>query len=317
MTTDTSQMQHGFHELRKTIFANGKIDENDVALLRQKLAINESMTREKGNFLFDVKDKTNRNNQCDEFKKFFVEAITSFLLEDNDSPGEINDDEAKWLRARIRFKGYTDKTDTMLIKNLKSKSINWPSILTFKSQTVITFEKMLYLSRFLSLFAVVGSLVSAIVLFVFGTMNVYVAFKNFLNNPTGANHSDLASLLTVFVSSVDVYLFAMVLIIFGMGVYELFISKMDPVETKFDTRPSWLRITSIDDLKSSLGKVILMVLIVSVFEHSLSIDYDKSVDLVYGSVAVVLVALALYVTHLSNHKSKTEKKDLQQEEIEV
>ena len=124
----------------------------------------------------------------------------------------------------------------------------------------------------------------------------------------------LSQLLTVFVSSVDVYLFAMVLIIYGMGVYELFISKMDPVETKLDTRPSWLRITSIDDLKSSLGKVILMVLIVSVFEHSLNIGFDKSVDLLYGSSAVVLVALALYVTHLSNkHGEDTVKAEDEEE----
>ena len=108
----------------------------------------------------------------------------------------------------------------------------------------------------------------------------------------------------------------MVLIIFGMGVYELFISKMDPVETELDSRPSWLRVTSIDDLKSSLGKVILMVLIVSVFEHSLSIDYDKSVDLLYGSVAVVLVAAALYITHLSN-KHEVKKKEEQEDETVI
>ena len=310
-------IQNDFLELRKRIFANGKIDENDVAVLRESLANNQKMNREKGNFLFDVKDNTDRNNQSDAFKEFFVEAITSLLLEDDDSPGEINDDEAKWLRAKIRFKGYTDRTDDLLINNLNRKSINWPSILNFKNPASRTFEKVLYYSRFLTFFAVVGSIISAIVLFVYGTMNVYVAFKNFLNNPTSANHSDLAQLLTVFVSSVDVYLFAMVLIIFGMGVYELFISKMDPVENKLDTRPSWLRITSIDDLKSSLGKVILMVLIVSVFEHSLSIDYDQSVDLLYGSVAVVLVALALYVTHLSNNKGKMEKKDHQQEGNEI
>ena len=190
----------------------------------------------------------------------------------------------------------------MLISNLKRKSINWPKILTFKSQAAKSFEKTLYFSRYLTLLAVIGSLISAVVLFVYGTINVYVAFRGFLNHPVSGDHSELGQLLAVFVSSVDVYLFAMVLIIFGMGVYELFISKIDPVETKLDSRPSWLRITSIDDLKSSLGKVILMVLIVSVFEHSLSIDYDKSIDLLYVSVAVVLVALALYVTHLSNHK---------------
>ena len=291
-----------FRELRKKLFSNGKIDQSDVALLRETLLGDQKMTREKGNFLFDIKDSTDKNNQCDAFKDLFVEAITVLLLDDEDSPGEINEDEAKWLRAKIRLKGYTDKTDDLLIRNLKNKSINWPKILSFKSKTAKSFEKALFSSRFLTLLAVIGSLVSAIVLFVYGTMNVYLALKSFLARPLANDQADLSQLLAVFVSSVDVYLVAMVLIIFGMGVYELFISKMDPVETKLDTRPSWLRITSIDDLKSSLGKVILMVLIVSVFEHSLSIDFDKSVDLLYGSVAVVLVALALYLTHLSNNR---------------
>ena len=303
-----TMQQPDFQNLRKRIFANGRIDDEDVALLREALLDGQSMTREKGNFLFDVKDNTNRSNQCDGFKKLFVEAITMLLLDDEHSPGEISEDEAKWLRAKIRFKGYTDKTDDMLINNLKRKSINWPKILTFKSKPAKTFEKTLYFSRYLTLLAVIGSLVSAVVLFVYGTINVYAAFRGFLNHPVGGSHAELGQLLAVFVSSVDVYLFAMVLIIFGMGVYELFISKIDPVETKLDSRPSWLRITSIDDLKSSLGKVILMVLIVSVFEHSLSIDYDQSIDLLYASVAVVLVAVALYVTHLSIHHDGENKK---------
>lgn len=300
--------QSDYQGLRKQIFANGKINDDEVVLLRETLLTNQTMNREKGNFLFDIKDNTSRNNQCDSFREFFVEAITTLLLDDENSPGEISDEEAKWLRAKIRFKGYTDKTDDMLINNLKRKSINWPRILCFKSQAAKSFEKTLYFSRYLTLLAVIGSLISAVVLFVYGTINVYVAFKGFLGHPVGVDHSALGQLLAVFVSSVDVYLFAMVLIIFGMGVYELFISKMDPVETKLDSRPSWLRITSIDDLKSSLGKVILMVLIVSVFEHSLSINYDQPIDLLYASVAVVLVAVALYVTHLSNQNDEKGKK---------
>ncbi len=303
-----------FQDLRKRIFANGKITPEDVILLREVLLAEQTMDREKGNFLFDIKDNTSRSNQCDAFKELFVEAITALLLNDEHSPGEISEEEAKWLRAKIRFKGYTDKTDDMLINNLKHKSINWPKILSFKSKTAKSFEKVLYFSRFLTLLSVIGSLVSAVVLFVYGTINVYVAFRGFLTHPISTDHAQLGELLAVFVSSVDVYLFAMVLIIFGMGVYELFISKIDPVETKLDSRPSWLRITSIDDLKTSLGKVILMVLIVSVFEHSLSIDYDKSIDLLYASVAVVLVAVALYVTHLSNHKDGEGKKDKHKQE---
>lgn len=291
-----------YQELRKQIFATGDINEDDVALLRKVMLEEQGMDREKGNFLFDIKDNTQPSNQCGAFKDFFVEAITSLLLDDDETPGEISDDEAKWLRAKIRLKGYTDKTDDTLISNLKRKSINWPKLLNFKSQAAKTFEKTLYFSRFLTLLAVVGSLISAIVLFISGTINVGVGLTVFVNKPV-MTHKDLGEILAVFVSSVDVYLFAMVLIIFGMGVYELFISKIDPVENKLDTRPSWLRISSIDDLKSSLGKVILMLLIVSVYEQSLKINYEQPIDLLYASIAVVLVAIALYFTHLSNRKA--------------
>lgn len=290
-----------FQDIRKKIFANGKIDESDVALLREVIFTGE-LTLAKGNFLFDIKDSTDRNNQCSAFKDLFIEAITDLLLKDEDSPGEIDENEAKWLRAKIRFKGYTDKTDELLIKNIKSKSINWPKVLNFKSKTVKNFEQSLYFSRYLTLLAVVGSLIAAIVLFVLSTVNIYNALKEYIFPLNVVDHQGLEHLLAMFVTSVDVYLFAMVLIIFGMGVYELFINKMDPVENRMDSRPSWLRISSIDDLKSSLGKVILMVLIVSIFEHSLSIDFNSSVDLLYAAIAVVLVAVALYVTHLSSHK---------------
>lgn len=305
-----------YQELRKQIFATGDINEDDVALLRKVMLEEQGMDREKGNFLFDIKDNTQPSNQCGAFKDFFVEAITSLLLDDDETPGEISDDEAKWLRAKIRLKGYTDKTDDALISNLKRKSINWPKLLNFKSQAAKTFEKTLYFSRFLTLLAVVGSLISAIVLFVCGTINVGVGLKGFVEKPVLLDHTDLGEILAVFVSSVDVYLFAMVLIIFGMGVYELFISKIDPVENKLDTRPSWLKISSIDDLKSSLGKVILMLLIVSVFEHSLKISYSESIDLLYASIAVVLVAIALYFTHLSNHKEEPRKRFVKREETE-
>ena len=116
-------------------------------------------------------------------------------------------------------------------------------------------------------------------------------------------------LLAKFVESVDLYLFAMVLIIFGMGIYELFINKIDPVERKTDSRPTWLQISSIDDLKSALGKVILMVLIVSLFRHSLTLKYSSVVELLELAVAIVLVAVALYVAHASPHGHEAKDKE--------
>lgn len=83
--------------------------------------------------------------------------------------------------------------------------------------------------------------------------------------------------------------------------YELFINKIDPVSLKDDNRPNWLKINSIDDLKNSLAKVILMILIVSFFEHSIELDYHSVSDLLYLAIGTLLLSGALYLTHKGKH----------------
>ena len=159
------------------------------------------------------------------------------------------------------------------------------------------FESLLFYSRYLSIFTVIGSLLSACALFIRGSEVVIRGLVDFFKTNGFKYHGEYEKLIEAFVSSVDIYLFAMVLIIFGMGVYELFINKIDPVEKKVDSRPSWLQISSIDELKSSLGKVILMVLIVSFFKHSLDIEYHSATDLLLLAAGIVFLAGALFIAN--------------------
>lgn len=297
------------NDIKKEIFADGSLSKEDVNKLREALYAEGGMTKEKGEFLFDIKNTISEEHRIEEFKELFVEAISALLLEEEDSPGEIDDLEAKWLRAKIQNTGHRDKLDTRLLENLKERSINFPEILQYKGKLTRQFENVLYFSRFLTFFAVVSSILSSIVLFIKGTI---VAFETLWLFVTTSKISDTLKvddaekigdyedLLVGFISAVDIYLFAMVLIIFGMGIYELFINKMDPVERKADARPSWLQVSSIDDLKSSLGKVILMVLIVNFFKYTIHVHFENAQDLLYLSIGVVLVSLALYIANKSH-----------------
>lgn len=289
-------------ELKRAIVHDGHLSIQDVDLLRESLFNEEGMTKEKANFLFSLKDTISKEHLIHDFKELFVEAITALLLEDEDSPGEIDDSEAKWLRAKIQTKGYQDNVDILLLENLRKKAINYPQILYFKGKFARKFEYLLFYSRYLSIFAVIGSLLSACALFIRGSEVVVRGLIEFFHTNGIQQHGDYEKLIEAFVSSVDIYLFAMVLVIFGMGVYELFINKIDPVEKKVDSRPSWLQISSIDELKSSLGKVILMVLIVSFFKHSLDIQYDSAKDLLLLATGIVLLAGALFIANY-HHKS--------------
>ncbi|MEO1943651.1 MAG: YqhA family protein, partial [Candidatus Thioglobus sp.] len=55
-----------------------------------------------------------------------------------------------------------------------------------------------------------------------------------------------------------------------------------------------LVINSLEDLKAKLAKVILMILVVTFFEVSLSMSFTGTIDLVYFSLGILMVSLALY-----------------------
>lgn len=292
-------------DLRKKIFANGVLDQNDVETLMNVISY-ESMDRQKADFLFEIKDTVSREKMHPKFKDFFVDSITAFLLEDDESPGEIEESEARWLRARIQYNGKIDDIDECLLKNLRMKSINFPQMLNYKGRASRIFENVLFFSRYLSILAVVGSILSAIAIFVKSSILVATGLWKFCFSITSENEKDIEHLLSIFVTSVDMYLFAMVLVIFGMGIYELFINKIDPVEQKADSRPAWLQISSIDELKSALGRVILLVLIVSLFKHSLTLEYNSAMDLLHLAICIILIAGALLLAQSSKKVKKEE-----------
>lgn len=151
--------------------------------------------------------------------------------------------------------------------------------------------------------AVVGSLVSSVLMFVRGVLMIWHASAEFFHE-VSLGHGEGEELAISLIASVDSFLFATVLLIFAMGIYELFVSKIDPASRHDDSRPNWLQVTSLDDLKGALGKVILMILIVRLFETAVKMRYERPLDLLYLGLGVVFVAVALYLQHLSHDTSK-------------
>lgn len=302
-------------ELRDDIIRQNSFTQEDVDALAELIRADGGMDLKKANILFEIKEHV-KGKAPSSFRKLFVNSITKFLLEDEDSPGKIDRDEAQWLRARIQYMGEFDSYDRALTENLRRRSINFPKILEQKSRHTRTFEKMLYASRYLSILAVIGSIVSSVALFIRGGMVIFESIRSFfISLSAGEVDPNYEKMFEELVSSVDIFLFALVLIIFGVGVYELFITKIDPVERENDTRPSWLKIGSVDDLKSSLGKVILMVLIVAFFKHTLELSKDQwgPTTLLYLSIGILLIAGALYLTHKSGKEGEEEDRDKETE----
>ena len=164
-----------------------------------------------------------------------------------------------------------------------------------------TFEGALWNSRFVVLFAVVASLATAFVMFFIATVDAWFLvghmFEYLSADLVGdARASFRSSVVTHVVEIIDGYLLGTVLLIFALGLYELFISPIEQAE-KSKTASSVLIINSLDDLKGRLAKVILMILIVKYFEHAVGMKFNTPMDLLLLAGGIALLGLALFLTH--------------------
>ncbi len=166
------------------------------------------------------------------------------------------------------------------------------------------FEGFLWRSRFVVMFAVISSLFTALTMFFVATVDAYYMATHLIGyaSPeldTLDRNALRAETITHVVEIIDGYLLAAVLLIFSLGLYELFISRIDILSDEEDqgTASNVLIINSLDDLKARLAKVILMILIVRFFEHAISMKFDTPLDLLYLAAGIALIGLALYLSH--------------------
>jgi uncharacterized membrane protein YqhA len=162
------------------------------------------------------------------------------------------------------------------------------------------FESSLWSSRFFTLFAVVFSLFGGIILFVIASLDIFEVMKlmyNLLVHHTHPEHlhEDVVSMI---IGAVDLYLIGIVLLIFAFGVYELFISEIDPMK---EANSNVLQIHSLDQLKDKIAKVIVMVLVVNFFQRVLHTDYNGALEMLYFSGSILFLALALHFLHKGDH----------------
>ena len=156
------------------------------------------------------------------------------------------------------------------------------------------FEKLLWGSRYIVLVSVILSIISSVIMFLLGGWDIIQAIitNNALFNDNINNNNDL---LFQIISSIDLFLIGIVLLIFGFGVYELFISEIEFAKNKF--ADSTLKIKSLDQLKNKIIKVIIIVLIVKFFEKvlKLSHNFTNPNDLILFSLSILAICVGYFL----------------------
>lgn len=152
-----------------------------------------------------------------------------------------------------------------------------------------TFENLLWQSRFIVIFGVIFGLLGSLALFITGSYDMILGLqKYFLSGEPGSS----AKLIGNIVGVIDIYLIAIVILLFSFGIYELFISNIDIGHQQEEL--NILNIKDLDDLKNRILKVVVMVLVVSFFKQILAMKFSTSLEMLFLAISILALSLTTY-----------------------
>ena len=157
------------------------------------------------------------------------------------------------------------------------------------------FENTMWKARLFVLLPVIFGLIGAGILFVVASIDIFNVLSYTLDVYWNGLHPENfhEEIVSKIIGAVDLYLIAVVMLIFAFGIYELFISKIDAAE-ETSAGNNILAIHSLDQLKDKIAKVIIMVLVVNYFQRVLHTTYQTPLELLYFALAITALAVGLY-----------------------
>jgi uncharacterized membrane protein YqhA len=159
------------------------------------------------------------------------------------------------------------------------------------------FERILWSSRLLALIPVVASIVVAIALFVFATVDVVGLCATAARGLAAGGDTmrqTRGALVSHVVRVLDIYLIAAFMLVFSLGMYELFIGKIEAAEAS-PVASRLCVIHDLDDLKERLGKLLVLILSVLFLEHGIELSAASYLDLLLLGLGIAVTSAALFV----------------------
>jgi uncharacterized membrane protein YqhA len=148
-------------------------------------------------------------------------------------------------------------------------------------------RKVLASSRYFIVVAVIGSFVASASSLVYGGLTtILIVTRTFAS---GVFTQSGAKLLSVdLVTMIDLFLLGTVLYIISVGLYELFIDAEVPM-------PTWLRVTTLDDLEERLLGVVSVLLAVTFLGSAVTWDGTTNILALGVGIAAVLGVVSLII----------------------
>jgi uncharacterized membrane protein YqhA len=155
-------------------------------------------------------------------------------------------------------------------------------------------KELLEKSVYLTLIAVLASLVAAVAAYATGVIRTVTMVGELL-----AGTKTTTAAIVSFIEIADIFLIATTLLIFGIAIYELFIGELN--------LPDWLVVHNFTELKDRLASVIVLVMAVSFLKFLLDGKNPTQDILQYGlAVGAIIVALGIFerLGHAADADSK-------------
>jgi hypothetical protein len=115
-------MNDPISDVVKAILEDGVIDDAEVTQLRQRLYADGVIDQEEANALFEINDAVKGKANSAEWAKLFAGAVCDYLLKDETSPGEVDEEEAAWLIEKLEGDGEIDANEKVLLLTLKENA---------------------------------------------------------------------------------------------------------------------------------------------------------------------------------------------------
>jgi uncharacterized membrane protein YqhA len=142
-------------------------------------------------------------------------------------------------------------------------------------------KKLLERGGLVVIVPVITLFISAIL---FGLYGTYLAVETGIKFFAYPEYREVTTLVVKFFAVIDVFLLAMVLYIFSLGLYELFVDKLNV--------PEALSITSVDELKAKLASVV--ILFVAIAYVKVLVEWKDPVDtLLFAAATGILIAVLI------------------------
>ena len=107
-----------FYSIRDTIFELGHIDDSLVDSISMLIYEDGIVDTEEINHLFELNDIVSGKENSPRWKELFIKAVTQGVLEDEESPGVIDDDESAFIKNKIGNDGVVDDIELELLVNI-------------------------------------------------------------------------------------------------------------------------------------------------------------------------------------------------------